>query len=224
MEENEKIPRQARKHTKGSIAVNVPQNETIQGQLQTRDASRCESTFNGATQPSPVNSRSHNSANLVTNEEHTTDSGPHQPSNRCVPCVSFTLGQVMDHHMAQRRSRKARNTASAAGEHDSHHGISDCHYEGDEKQGYGDQRSKFVAMPSPRPPWVRPLVSSVVTAAWANGEILPLSASVTPYMHLVAPILANELEGRRVAIRTAAGGRCGSEQGYLSWIPIGSDR
>lgn len=46
--------------------------------------------------------------------------------------------------------------------------------------------------------------ATLVVAAWSSGCIFPLTDMAASYMHVLAPLLATEPEGRRVVLRTAA--------------------
>lgn len=101
--------------------------------------------------------------------------------------TEITLAQVMDHHMARRRANALNNRSTVSGDRDKSFGG-----EGD---GHGSSPSSVKVGLDPE---------NVVAAAWANGEILPLSAAVAPHMRLVAPVLASEPEGWAIVVRTAS--------------------
>lgn len=100
----------------------------------------------------------------------------------------ITLAQVIDHHMARRRLNG---------------------WTGAEVSPPGRKAlySKTIRGNRTNPdevPRSQPDRSTIVVAAWANGDILPLAASAAAHMRLVAPLMAREPQGLRVVLRTAS--------------------
>lgn len=121
----------------------------------------------------------------------------------------ITLGQVVEHHMARRRLEGAVSgpQGSLVGSNSSRRSASSGkqisrapRIRGTNHRLNGEWPSSAdAAAHSPKSDG-----STIVAAAWANGRILPLTAAAAPHMHLVAPLLAAEPEGRRVVVRTVA--------------------
>ena len=113
--------------------------------------------------------------------------------------ADITLAQVIDHHMARRRVNGIDDVSSSP----SKHRGSNCRAAGISSNVYGKGSASSETPPIGAKSSL-PDGSAVVAAAWAHGDVLPLSAAAASHMRLVAPLLAGEPEGRRVILRTAA--------------------
>lgn len=127
--------------------------------------------------------------------------------------ASATLAQVIDHHIARRRVNGScdRDTASSPQRRGS-----DCRNSSNNmyvKGGKSSPESSSDMSPITSAPL--PDGSGVVAAAWAHGDVLPLSAEAATHMRLVAPLMAGEPEGRRVVLRTAAAIAAGVVEVYM---------
>lgn len=125
----------------------------------------------------------------------------------------ITLAQVIDHHMTRRRvngssSRDAVSSPQRRG--------SDCRNSSNNMCVKGKKPSPGSSSDvSPVANVPLPDGSGVVAAAWAHGDVLPLSAAAATHMRLVAPLMAGEPEGRRVVLRTAAAIAAGVAELYM---------
>lgn len=142
---------------------------------------------------------------FAADQERVTQSLPGKTAIRQGQPTPFTLGQVMDHYMARRRSLEVGDASSVAKGHvsPSHDRIGTQSGGNMARRGL-DQRVEGDAGRPPPPQKTQPRPSTVVAAAWANGDILSLSTFVAPHMRLVAPVYASDPEGLAVALRTAA--------------------
>ena len=112
--------------------------------------------------------------------------------------AKITLAQVIDHHMARRRLNGVASTDGLPTQRDSL---------GRSTQGDTGGAKKVEEAHKKSPSSTRKELvdgSAVVAAAWANGCVLPLTATASSHMRLVAPLLAAEPEGRRIVVRTAS--------------------
>lgn len=114
--------------------------------------------------------------------------------------TDITLAQVFDHHRARRRLNGLGGESTLLAEG----GL--LYRNASELHGAQHTRGVNTSPSAKAAVAVRPFPdgSTVVAAAWANGDVLPLTAAAAPHMHLIAPTLAGEPEGRQVIIRTAA--------------------
>lgn len=113
--------------------------------------------------------------------------------------ANITLAQVIDHHMARRRLNGVAHSADGLPtQRDSLGRSTTLGNTGSTKRKEAHNKSPAIAR--------KQLAdgSTVVAAAWANGCVLPLTATAAPHMRLVAPLLAAEPEGRRIVVRTAS--------------------
>lgn len=125
----------------------------------------------------------------------------------------ITLAQVIDHHMARRRvdgsnGRDAASSPQCRGS-DCRNNSNNMYVKG-KKSSPGSSSEMAPVASTPLPDG-----SGVVAAAWAHGDVLPLSAEAATHMRLVAPLMAGEPEGRRVVLRTAAAIAAGVAELYM---------
>lgn len=113
--------------------------------------------------------------------------------------ANITLAQVIDHHMARRRLNGVAGTDGGLPAQRDSLGRSTP---GDTGGAKRNNKVHKKLSPTARKQLVDG--SAVVAAAWANGCVLPLTATAAPHMRMLAPLLAAEPEGRRIVVRTAS--------------------